>query len=268
LIGIVNASPDSFSDRGGADGRAAVLERGRLLAASGADVVEVGGQTLRDTATISRAAEIERVVPVIADLAGELDVPIAVDTFSSGVAAAALEAGAAIVNDPTGFRDPEMADVVASASAGVVLTHFFGPAKSVPASYPDVDVPGAVVRWALQAIGEAERAGIPRARVAIDPGIGLGKSPFQDLDVLRRLDELVALGRPVFLPVSNKKVIGAITGAAPAARRPGTAAAVVWGYLRGARIFRVHDVAFMRDALLVAEALATGEARRWHLLPG
>jgi dihydropteroate synthase len=268
IVGILNSAPDSFSDPGGGARLDELVSRGVQLAAAGADIVEVGGQTLRDTEAISPEAEAERVVPLIERLRVELDGTIAIDTFTPSVAREAIQAGASILNDPTGLREPAMSEVAAAAGAGVVLTHFLGPPKQVPAFYPSVDLVGAISRWANASIVRASASGIRLEQIVLDPGIGLGTSPFQDLDVLRRLDELTALGRPLFLPVSNKKIIGSITGASPAQRRAGTAAGVMWGLLHGARIFRVHDVGFMRDVILVAEALATGRPRTWHHLPG
>jgi dihydropteroate synthase len=208
--------------------------------------------------------EIARVVPVVERLAGELDVPVAVDTYKPAVAAAAIAAGAAIVNDPTGLRDPEMAAVAAGGGVGVVAAHLFGPPKVRPPSFPDVDVPAVVAGWARERLAWAAGHGIPPERMVIDPGVGLGKSPPQDLELLRRLDEVVAAGRPVLVPISNKKVLGAITGATAPDRLAETAAALTWCRARGATLFRVHDVAFMRDALEVAEALVTGSPARWH----
>ena len=264
LVGIVNANPDSFSDGGAHAGTAAAVEHGRRLAATGADVVEVGGESLRFAPPSPPEVEIGRVVPVIERLAAELDVPVAVDTYKPEVAAAAVAAGAAIVNDPTGLRDPAMAEAVAAGGVGVVAAHFFGPPKVRPAAFPDVDVPAVVAEWARERVTWAAGHGIAAERLVIDPGVGLGKSPPQDLDLLRRLDEVGAAGRPVLVPISNKKVLGAITGAAAADRLAETAAALVWCRTRGATLFRVHDVAFMRDALEVAEALVTGRPERWH----
>ena len=190
--------------------------------------------------------------------------PVAIDTFKPEVARAAIAAGAAILNDPTGLRDAEMAAVAAAGGVGVVLTHFFGPPKVRPTGFPDVDVPAVVVAWAREAMAAAAAAGIPPERIVIDPGVGLGKSPPQDLDLLHRLDEVVALGRPVLVPISNKKVLGAITGEPADQRLAATAAALVWCRARGATIFRVHDVGFLRSALLVADALVSGEPERWH----
>ncbi|HSJ74078.1 MAG TPA: dihydropteroate synthase [Miltoncostaeaceae bacterium] len=264
LVGIVNANPDSFSDAGAHAGTDAAVEHGRRLAGLGADVVEVGGESLRFAPASPPEVEIGRVVPVIERLAAELDVPVAVDTYKPAVAAAAIAAGAAILNDPTGLRDPEMASVAAGAEVGVVAAHFFGPPKVRPGSFPDVDVPAVVADWARERVGWATARGIAPERLVIDPGIGLGKSPPQDLDLMRRLDAVVAAGRPVLVPISNKKVLGAITGAAAADRLAETTAALAWCRARGATLFRVHDVRFARGALEVAEALVTGRPERWH----
>ncbi|HSI29810.1 MAG TPA: dihydropteroate synthase [Miltoncostaeaceae bacterium] len=264
LVGIVNANPDSFSDEGAHAGTERAVAHGLRLAADGADVVEVGGESLRFAPPSPPEVEIGRVVPVIERLAAELDVPVAVDTYKPPVAAAAIAAGAAIVNDPTGLRDPEMAAVAAGAGVGVVAAHFFGPPKVRPASFPDVDVPAVVAEWARERVAWAAERGIAPERLVIDPGIGLGKSPPQDLELMRRLDEVAAAGRPVLVPISNKKVLGAITGAAAPDRLAETTAALAWCRTRGATLFRVHDVGFARAALEVAEALVTGRPERWH----
>ena len=263
LVGIVNANPDSFSDGGVSAGTDRAVAHGEALAAAGADVVEVGGESLRFSEHTPVEVEIARVVPVVERLAATLAVPVAVDTFKAPVAAAAIAAGAAVLNDPTGLRDPAMAAVAADGGVGVVLTHFFGPPKVRPTSFPEVDVPAAVASWARARMAAAARAGIPPARIVIDPGVGLGKSPEQDLDLLHRIDEVVALGRPVLVPISNKKVLGALTGRAAPDRLAATAAGLVWCRVRGATLFRVHDVGFMADALRVSEALAAGRAERW-----
>lgn len=264
LVGIVNATPDSFTDQGRHYGTDRSVEHGRALAASGASVVEVGGESLRFSEPTPVEEEIRRVVPVIERLGAELDVPVAVDTYKPEVAEAAFRAGARILNDPTGLREPAMRRAAAAAGAGVVLAHFFGPPKVRPTHFPDVDVPAAVAEWAREEIARAEAAGISAEQIVIDPGVGLGKSPQQDLELLHRVGEIVALGRPVFIPISNKKVIGAVTGAAAPDRLAGNAAGIAWCLARGARIFRVHDVAFLRQTLLMAEALVEGTPRSWH----
>ena len=214
LIGIVNATPDSFTDEGAHWGPERAIAHGLRLAAQGASVVEVGGESLRFSAETPVEEEIARVEPVVRVLAAQLSVPVAIDTYKAPVAEAALRAGAVIVNDPTGLRDPEMAKVVARSGAGVVVTHFFGEPKVRPTSFPEVDVPTTVLAWARAAIDAAVAHGIGDEQIVIDPGVGLGKSPPQDLDLLHRLEELNVLMRPIFVPISNKKVIGAVTGAA------------------------------------------------------
>ena len=264
LIGIVNATPDSFTDEGRHFGTAASVAHGVALADEGASVIEVGGESLRFSARTDVADETARVVPVIRELVDTLRVPVAIDTFKPAVAAAAIAAGASILNDPTGLRDPAMLRVAAASEVGVVMTHFFGTPKVRPRSFPDVDVVASVIAWAREARATAERAGVAPERIVIDPGIGLGKSPQQDLDVLHRLAELHVLGRPIFVPISNKKVLGAVTGRAARERLAPTAAGVGWCRLQGASIFRVHDVGFMRDVLAATEAFLTGAPTRWH----
>jgi len=264
LVGIVNATPDSFSDEGRHFGTAASVAHGIALAEQGASVIEVGGESLRFSARTEVAEEIARVVPVIRELVAAVSQPVAIDTFKPAVAEAALAAGASILNDPTGLRDPAMLRVAAASEVGVVITHFFGTPKIRPRSFPNVDVLEAVIAWAHQALEVARGAGIANERIVIDPGVGLGKSPPQDLDLLHRLGELQMLGRPIFVPISNKKVLGAVTGRIATERLAPTAAGVAWCRLRGASIFRVHDVGFLRDVLTTTEALIAGAPERWH----
>jgi len=264
LVGILNATPDSFTDEGAHYSTERAVAHGLRLARQGAAVVEVGGESLRFAPPTDPEVEIARVVPVVRELARRLAAPVAVDTFKPRVAEAALAAGAVIVNDPTGLRDPDMARVAARHGAGVVLTHFFGAPKVRPASFPDVDVPHAVVDWGRQAMAAAAAAGIPPERIVVDPGIGLGKSPEQDLELVRRLDEVAALGRPVFVPISNKKVIGAVTGQQAKQRLAGTTVLLAWCRAHGASLFRVHNVRFLAKALDMAEALTSGAPERWH----
>ena len=267
LVGIVNATPDSFTDEGAHYGLDRAVAHGVRLARQGASVVEVGGESLRFSEHTPVDEEIARVVPVITALVAQVDVPVAIDTFKAPVAAAAIAAGASILNDPTGLRDEAMLDVVADSAVGVVLTHFFGAPKVRPASFPDVDVTAAVIAWAGDAIAAAEAAGVARERLVLDPGVGLGKSPEQDLDLLHRLAELHVVGRPIFVPISNKKVLGAVTGALAEQRLAGTTAALAWCRAQGATIFRVHNVKFIARALTMSEALVTGVAARWHDVP-
>jgi dihydropteroate synthase len=267
LVGIVNATPDSFTDEGAHHQPDRAVAHGVRLARQGAAVVEVGGESLRFSDPTPVEVEIDRVVPVIRRLVAELDVPVAIDTFKAPVAAAAIQAGASILNDPTGLRDEAMRAVAAGTGVGIVLTHFFGPPKVRPTSFPDVDVPQAVVEWATALIAEAHTAGIDPERIVLDPGVGLGKSPEQDLDLLNRLAELEVVGRPVFVPISNKKVIGAVTGALAKQRLAGTTAALAWCRAQGATIFRVHNVKFLARAMAMADALVEGRPARWYDVP-
>lgn len=267
LVGIVNATPDSFTDEGAHYGVERAVAHGLRLARQGASVVEVGGESLRFSEHTPVDEEIDRVVPVIRALVAQLDVPVAIDTFKAPVAAAAIAAGAAILNDPTGLRDDAMRQVVADSPVGVVLTHFFGPPKVRPTSFPDVDVAATIIAWAHKAIADAHAAGIDAERIVVDPGVGLGKSPEQDLDLLHRLAELQVLGRPIFVPISNKKMIGAVTGALAKQRLAGTTAAMAWCRAQGATIFRVHNVRFLARALAMSDALADGVPARWYDVP-
>ena len=267
LIGIVNATPDSFTDEGAHYGVARAVAHGARLAAQGADVVEVGGESLRFSDHTPVEVEIERVVPVIERLVREVDTPVAVDTFKAPVAAAAIAAGAVILNDPTGLRDEAMLAVVAGSQVGVVVSHFFGDPKVRPVSFPDVDVPTTVVEWGHAAIARCADRGIDPRRIVIDPGVGLGKSPPQDLQLLHRLAELQALGRPIFVPISNKKVIGAVTGALAKQRLGGTTAALTWCRSQGATIFRVHNVKFLERVRTMTDALVEGHPARWFDVP-
>ena len=264
LVGIVNANPDSFSDEGAHAGPDRAIAHGLRLARQGASVVEVGGESLRFSEFTPVDEEIERVVPVIEALVRQLDVPVAIDTFKPAVAAAAIAVGASILNDPTGLREPEMARVAAKGGVGVVLTHFFGPPKVRPTAFPDVDVPSVVASWAYESIAAATAAGIPAERIVIDPGVGLGKSPEQDLNLLHRLGEICAVGRPVFVPISNKKVIGAVTGTVAKQRLAGTTAALALCRAQGATLFRVHNVKFLARALAMSEAVVNGKTDQWH----
>lgn len=264
LVGIVNATPDSFTDEGAHHGTQRAVAHGLRLAEQGADVVEVGGESLRFSAHTDAAIEIARVEPVVAALAERLSIPVAVDTFKPAVAAAAIAAGASILNDPTGLRDPAMMRVAAESGVGVVAAHFAGEPKVRPRRFPDIDVPAAVLAWGRRTLRAAAAAGIPPERIVIDPGVGLGKSPPQDLDLLHRLAELGDLERPILVPISNKKVIGAVTGAPAKRRLAGTAASLVWCRARGATLFRVHNVKFLRGSLEMADALSEGVPVRWH----
>jgi len=252
LMGIVNATPDSFSDGGAFAGPAEAAAHGERLAAEGAAVVDVGGESTRPGArAVAAEEEMSRVLPVIAALHRRLAQPISVDTSKARVAAAALAAGASIVNDVWGFqRDGEMARVVADSGAAAVLMH------NRAGVDPALDIVADVIAFLKRSIDIALAAGVAEARLIVDPGFGFGKTPAQNLQLVRRLREVAALGRPVLLGLSRKSTIGKLTGhSAPAERLAGSIAAGLMGVANGAARLRVHDAAPHRQALQVWRAI-------------
>jgi dihydropteroate synthase len=257
VMGIVNVTPDSFSDGGRFRGAEPALARARELTAAGADLVDVGGESTRPgAAEVSADEELERVVPVIRAIRAELEVAVSVDTRKAEVARAALDAGAGVVNDVSGFADGEMAGTVAAAGAGVVLMHMRGTPATMQTLTEYGDVAEDVAAELGGAVARARAAGIDDACVALDPGIGFAKTAGQNVELIARLGTLLRLGFPVLLGPSRKGFIGGLVGGVPAAERDaGTAGACVAGLARGARIFRVHDVRTARHALDVAWAV-------------
>ena len=266
IMGIVNATPDSFSDRQGPKNSDEVAERGVQLAQDGAAIVDVGGESGRtDTEAVPVAVEIERVVPVIERLA-QAGVLVSVDTWRGAVARAALEAGAHMVNDVSGLSDESVAAACAEAGAALVITHTVAPPKTKV--YPHYDDVVASVREFLdERIAAARAAGLSEELIVLDPGIDIAKSPAESVDLIRRLPELAELGRPLLLAVSRKDFIGALTDRPPAARDSGTLAAVGAAVDGGANIVRVHDVAGARDFLRVHDALEQGAEDGLTLAP-
>jgi len=260
LIGIVNATPDSFSDAGELPDVGARVARAHELAAAGARIVDVGGESAFGGRPPVPAEEEEaRVVPVIERVARELDVLISVDTYKPAVAEAAIAAGAHVVNDVSGLRDAALAELCAATGAALVLMHTRVEPKGTlldPANYADVV---ADVRDFLEArIALAEAAGMHPEQLMLDPGPDFAKTPAQTVAVLRRLDVLHALGRPLLLPVSRKDFLGAITRRGPRERGAATLAAVGWAADAGAHAVRVHDVRAAADYLAV-RAVQHGE---------
>jgi dihydropteroate synthase len=255
-MGIVNASPDSFSDGGEAADLDTQLAHARALLAAGADLLDVGGESARgDRPAVSAAAEIERVVPLVGRLtaAGAL---VSVDTYKPAVAAAAVDAGAALINDVSGLRDPALAEVCARSGAALVLVHTRVEPKGTlldPAAY--ADVVGDVAAFLRERMELAQAHGVAFEQLVLDPGPDFAKTPAQTVAVLRRLDALRALGRPLLLAVSRKDFVGAITRRPPRERGAGTLAALVHGVEAGAHILRVHDVAAAADFLAVRAVL-------------
>jgi dihydropteroate synthase len=252
-MGILNASPDSFSD-GRVESREATVARGRALLEAGADIVDVGGESARgDRPAVPVGEEIERVCGVISGLADAL---VSVDTYKPEVAEAAIAAGAAIVNDVSGLRDPRLAEVCARTGAALVIMHTAVAPKATlldPATYEDVVAE--VVGFLRERVAVAVAAGVAPEQLIVDPGPDFAKTPAQTVAVLRRLDALRELGRPILLAASRKDFVGAITGRSAPERDAGTLAAIGFGVDAGASIVRVHDVAAARDYLAMRAVL-------------
>jgi dihydropteroate synthase len=264
LMGIVNATPDSFSDQQGPKRAEELAARGLQLLDDGAAIVDVGGESGRtDTDVVPVDEEIARVLPVIERLAsrgGRLcdGAPlVSVDTWRAPVARAALEAGASMVNDVSGLSDEGVAEACAACGAALVITHTRAAPKAKEFPRYD-DVVADVFEFLHERMAVARSAGVGEDAIVLDPGIDLAKTPAESIELLRRLPELAELGRPLLLAVSRKDFVGALTGRPPAARDAGTLAAVGAAVSGGAHIVRVHDVAGARDYLSVREALADG----------
>jgi len=253
-MGVVNVTPDSFSDGGAFDEPADAIAHGRRLAAEGAGILDVGGESTRPgAAPVPAEEELRRVLPVVEGLARTARVSI--DTMKLAVAEAALDAGATYVNDVTAFRhDPDLAGLVADRGADCCLMHMLGEPRTMQRNPRYGDVVSEVKAFLAERLAFAVAAGVPENRIQLDPGIGFGKTLEHNLELLRRLDELTDLGRPVVVGTSRKSFLGRITGRDVAERVPATIATCVMALERGARVFRVHDVAEVADALKVAAA--------------
>jgi dihydropteroate synthase len=256
LMGVINVTPDSFSDGGLFLEADSAVEHGERLAEDGADVLDVGGESTRPGSEgVSEEEELGRVLPVVERLAGAGH-RVSIDTAKAGVAGAALDAGATIVNDVTAFRrEPAIAGLVAERGAGCVLMHMLGEPRTMQDDPRYGDVVSEVRAFLEERLAFAVGEGVEEERVWLDPGIGFGKTVEHNLELLRRLDEIVAIGRPVVVGTSRKSFLGKLVGGRDESERlPGTIATNVIALERGARVFRVHDVAQVRDALTVAAA--------------
>lgn len=261
-MGILNVTPDSFSDGGRFRNPAAALKQARRLIEEGADLLDIGGESTRPGAPeVSEQEELDRVVPVIERIRTESELPISIDTTKAAVAAAAMAAGANFINDISGLQfDPRMAEVAAEYAAGLFLMHTSGRPGVMQQQTDYADVTAEVVRFLCDAANLAQRAGIQREAISIDPGIGFGKDVHGNLQLLREVDSLVATGYPVLLGTSRKSFIGQVLQLAePEARLNGTLASVALGVARGVQLFRVHDVRPAREAALLAWAVREGE---------
>jgi dihydropteroate synthase len=264
-MGVVNVTPDSFSDGGRFVEAEAAVRHGLELVAEGAEILDIGGESTRPGAEpVAAQEEIARVAPVVAGLAdAAVAAQISIDTSKLAVARAALDAGATLVNDVTAFRaEPELAALVAERGVECCLMHMLGEPRTMQLDPCYGDVVEDVKAFLAERLEFAVSQGIAEHRVLLDPGIGFGKTVEHNLELLRRLDELAALGRPLVIGTSRKGFLGRLAPGAPGpeGRLPGTIATNVLAYERGASVFRVHDVAAVRDALAVTAATL---GRRW-----
>ena len=260
-MGIVNATPDSFSDAGERRTLEQRVALARQMLEAGADLIDIGGESgVTNRPAVSVVDEIERVVPLIERVAGGLGALVSVDTYKPAVASAAIEAGAAIVNDVSGLRDPSLAEVCAGSGAGLVVMHTRAAPKQKRHD-PSLDGRAAedVEHFLRERIELALERGMDREQLMLDPGPDFGKTPSQTIEALRELAGLHGLGRPLLLAVSRKDFVGALTGRPPRARLAGTLAAVGHGADQGVHMMRVHDVAAVAEYLVVRAALR-GEA--------
>ncbi|PKQ37952.1 MAG: dihydropteroate synthase [Actinobacteria bacterium HGW-Actinobacteria-1] len=244
VMGVLNVTPDSFSDGGEFEDPISALERGRQMVAEGAAIIDVGGESTRPGSDeVPPAEEVTRVRPVVAALARDYGVPVSVDTRHASVARAAVEAGASIVNDVSGFRDPEMMQLAAETDAGLVIMHMLGEPKTMQSEPRYTDVVGEVGEYLLGRARELEALGVARERICVDPGIGFGKTLEHNLELLRRLPELAELGYPVLVGASRKSLIGIVLAEPdPKRRLEGSLAIAMWAAAHAAAVVRVHDV--------------------------
>lgn len=256
VMGIVNVTPDSFSDGGDHDDPAAAVAHGQKLVADGASLLDVGGESTRPgSEPVPVAEELSRVRPVVKRLALE-GVPVSIDTRHAEVARACIDAGASVLNDVTGFTDPAMVEMAARSNCGVVVMHMLGEPKSMQDDPHYDDVVVEVGGFLLAQAATLEAAGVARERIVIDPGIGFGKTLEHNLALLRGIPELAERGYPVLIGASRKRFIGDLTGCAePRQRLGGSVAAALAATRAGAAVVRVHDVAATVQALAVTAAI-------------
>jgi len=255
IMGVVNVTPDSFSDGGRFFGTQQAVEHARVLIEEGADILDIGGESSRPAAEpVGLDEELRRVMPVLEQLA-QMPVPVSVDTCKPEVMRRAIAAGAAMVNDINALREPGALEAVAQSQAAVCLMHMQGEPRSMQRDPQYEDVVAEVTAFLAQRVEAAQQAGIARERIVIDPGFGFGKSTGHNLELLQGLSTIVGLGQPVLVGLSRKSLFGKITGKPVADRVSASVAAALLAVERGAALVRVHDVAATRDALLVLNAI-------------
>ncbi len=258
IMGILNVTPDSFSDGGRFDAPEMAVEEGIRMVEEGADIIDIGGESTRPgSEPVSQEEELRRVIPVIQGLARRIDIPLSIDTMKAGVAREALAEGAEIVNDISSMgHDLGMVKVVSEAGAAVILMHMRGTPKTMQAgdlTYRSLR--GEIIAFLRERIEYARAQGIEANRIMVDPGLGFGKTAMDNVRLIKHLGELKVLGRPIVTGASRKSFIGHVTGGLPQERMEGTAAAVTAAIMNGSRVIRVHDVAAMKKVAGMADAL-------------
>lgn len=262
IMGIVNVTPDSFSDGGQHATVQAAVDHARRLVDEGADIIDIGGESTRPGAEpVPAEEELERVIPVVERLAPDIPVPISVDTYKAEVAEAALSAGAHMINDISALRlDTRLGEVVARAGVPVVLMHMKGLPRNMQENPQYDSVIGEILGFLRDAVARAESCGVPRENIVIDPGIGFGKTVAHNLEILKRLGEFRSLGLPILVGTSRKSLIGKVLNLPVDQRLEGTAATVALAIASGADIVRVHDVRYMARVARMADAIVRGGA--------
>ena len=257
IMGIINVTPDSFSDGGKYANVEAAVMRAKQMVADGADIIDIGGESSRPGAEpITANEECRRVIPVVQALAEQFQIPISVDTYKAKVAREALSAGACVINDITALHgDPNMCQIIADAQAGVILMHMQGVPATMQKAPTYQNVVAEVHAWLTEVASQAVDRGIDSSRIMIDPGIGFGKTFDHNLEILRHLTQFRGIGYPMLVGVSRKKFIGRILDLPVHQREEGTAATVAWSIINGANVVRVHDVAKMKQVAQVIDTI-------------
>jgi dihydropteroate synthase len=262
VMGILNVTPDSFSDKGRYFSNQAAVERAWEMAREGADILDVGGESTRPGSRgVDLQEELRRVIPVLEALGDKYPLPVSVDTTKSEVAEAALKAGASIINDVTSLqKDPALGRVAARYGAAVVLMHMRGDPSNMQKIPPSPDILGDIENWAQEAIARAQKCGVCSDQIILDPGIGFGKTAAQNFQILRNLDRLAAAGFPILVGTSRKSFISSIIKKPAGELVSGTSATVTASILFGAHVVRVHDVAAIREVADVTDEILGSES--------